>query len=105
MLCISSNESSGRPAMETRIKIGAVLSLILMLGTTGKMQDLREDQISVAIQCGLDKVECEKPLISEVHDDFYVIVLPPIGRIYIAADEARRLFLPFTRDDVTKDLI
>ena len=84
------------------------LSVSSLLSTPASAQATTD--IESAIKCGLREVKCEAPVLSPgglrfAMLDMGVDVIPPLGRVYIAAREAKDKYLTFTRDQVTDEML
>ncbi len=88
-----------------------IVALIVLLVTVASAQQkISENEIEAAIKCGLGQVKCDRPILtpgglSAVMLDWSVTVTPPLGRIYVAARNAKDKYLPFARADVSEDML
>lgn len=75
-----------------------------------------DEQIDRAIKCGMRQLKCAVPILYSPGmgslgsmgmnmTDTIVIIMGPLGRVYQAANSAKEKFLPFTRADVTEDML
>ena len=74
------------------------------------------EQIDRVIKCGMRQLKCAVPILVSPGmgslgsmgmdtSDTIVAIMGPLGRVYQAADHAKYKFLPFTRADVTDDML
>jgi hypothetical protein len=70
---------------------------------------LTQAQIQAAIDCGMRKLKCDAPMLApgalSVNGPLVLKVIPPIGRIYLAARDAKEKYLAFTASDVSDAML
>ena len=91
-------------------KLVAAILAVVGFAASASAQRVSEASIQAAIKCGMKEIKCDEPVlypsgfrVDRLHFDFSV--LPPAGRIFLAAREAKEKHLKFARDDVTDEML
>ena len=91
---------------------GIIVTVVVSttLSLTLNAQRPTDAEVEAVIKCGRGEVKCDRPILypggfvmGGLH--FEVQVLPPLGRVYLAAREAKEKYLKFTREDVTEEML
>jgi hypothetical protein len=87
-----------------------VIVVSATLGLTLGAQRPTDAEVEAVIKCGRGEAKCDRPILYP--GGFYkpglyfeVQILPPLGRVYSAAREAKEKYLKFTREDVTEEML
>jgi hypothetical protein len=83
------------------VVVGTALSLTL------NAQRPTDAEVEAAIKCGRGEAKCDRPILYPRWNflGLRVEVVPPLGRVYLAAQEAKEKYLKFTREDVTEEML